>query len=71
VNDLPRLVRINEEGPILTARKIALIDSLSETCLRQIQWVSFVNPKNVPGWADAEAVAAGFRKREGVTDGGR
>jgi hydroxymethylglutaryl-CoA lyase len=48
-----------------------LIDSLSETGLRQIQCVSFVNPKNVPGWADAEAVAAGFRKREGVIDGGR
>jgi hydroxymethylglutaryl-CoA lyase len=77
MSDLPTSVRINEEGPregfqiekgpISTERKIALIDSLSQTGLKQIQCVSFVNPKNVPGWADAEAVTAGFTKREGVT----
>lgn len=77
MSDLPKAVRINEEGPregfqiekgpIATARKIALIDSLSDTGLKQIQCVSFVNPKNVPGWADAEAVTAGFRKRDGVS----
>jgi hydroxymethylglutaryl-CoA lyase len=77
MSDLPKSVRINEEGPregfqiekgpIATDRKIALIDSLSETGLAQIQCVSFVNPKNVPGWADAEAVTAGFRKRDGVS----
>jgi len=77
MSDLPKSVRINEEGPregfqiekgpISTARKIELIDSLSETGLKQIQCVSFVNPKNVPGWADAEAVTAGFTKRDGVS----
>ena len=77
MSDLPKSVRINEEGPregfqiekgpIPTARKIALIDSLSETGLKQIQCVSYVNPKNVPGWADAEAVTAGFKKRDGVS----
>ena len=77
MSDLPKSVRINEEGPregfqiekgpIATERKVALIDSLSETGLKQIQCVSFVNPKNVPGWADAEAVTAGFSKREGVS----
>ena len=77
MSDLPKSVRINEEGPregfqiekgpISTARKIALIDSLSETGLKQIQCVSFVNPKNVPGWADAQAVTAGFKKRERVS----
>jgi hydroxymethylglutaryl-CoA lyase len=77
MSDLPTSVRINEEGPregfqiekgpIATAQKIALVDSLSETGLKQIQCVSFVNPKNVPGWADAEAVTAGFRKRDGVS----
>lgn len=77
MSDLPTTVRINEEGPregfqiekgpIPTARKIELIDSLSETGLKQIQCVSFVNPKNVPGWADADAVTAGFKKRDGVS----
>lgn len=46
MSDLPTAVRINEEGPregfqiekgpIPTARKIELIDSLSETGLKQI-----------------------------------
>jgi hydroxymethylglutaryl-CoA lyase len=77
MSDLPTAVRINEEGPregfqiekgpIPTARKIELIDSVSETGLKQIQCVSFVNPKNVPGWADAEAVTAGFKKHDGVS----
>jgi hydroxymethylglutaryl-CoA lyase len=76
MSDLPRRVEIHEEGPregfqiepgpIATERKIALIDALSETGLRRIQVASFVNPKRVPGWADAEAVVAGFRKRDGV-----
>lgn len=55
-----------EKGPIPTARKIALIDALSETGLYQIQVASFVSPKAVPGMADAEAIAAGFRRRPGV-----
>ena len=73
---LPRRILINEEGPregfqiekgpIPTARKIALIDALSETGLRHIQIVSFVNPQLVPGWADAEAVVAGVRMKPGV-----
>ena len=76
MSDLPKSVRINEEGPregfqfekgpIPTARKIELIDSLSKTGLKQIQTVSFVPPKNVPGWSDAEEVARGFVKAPGV-----
>lgn len=76
MSDLPRRVEIHEEGPregfqiepgpIATAEKIALIDALSETGLRQIQIASFVNPKRVPGWADAEAVVRGIRPRAGV-----
>jgi hydroxymethylglutaryl-CoA lyase len=76
VSQLPKTVRINEEGPregfqiepgpIPTARKIALIDALSETGLEQIQLTSFVNPKRVPGCADADEVVAGFHPREGV-----
>jgi hydroxymethylglutaryl-CoA lyase len=74
--EFPKSVRINEEGPregfqiekgpIPTARKIDLIDSLSETGLKQIQTVSFVNPKNVPGMADAEEVVRGFTRKPGV-----
>ena len=77
MSDLPKYVRINEEGPregfqiekgpIPTERKIELIDRLSETGLKQIQIVSFVPPKNVPGMADADAVVAGFTRRPGVT----
>lgn len=74
--DMPKTVRINEEGPregfqiesgdIPTARKIELIEALSETGLKHMQIVSFVNPKKVPGMADAERVVAGFRPKPGV-----
>jgi len=76
MSDFPKAVRINEEGPregfqiekgpIATARKIELVDSLSRTGLRQIQVASFVNPKAVPGMADAEDVVRGFARRPGV-----
>ena len=66
MSDLPSFVQINEEGPregfqfekgaIATDRKIALIDALSQTGINHIQIVSFVNPKNVPGMADADDV---------------
>jgi hydroxymethylglutaryl-CoA lyase len=55
-----------EKGPIPTARKIELIDALSQTGLDRIQIVSFVNPKNVPGMADAEDVVRGFTPKPGV-----
>ena len=77
MSDLPKSVRINEEGPregfqfekgpIPTARKIELIDSLSKTGLKQIQTVSFVPPKNVPGMADADEVVKGFTRAPGVS----
>ncbi len=73
---LPTRIQINEEGPregfqfekgdIPTARKIELIDSLSRTGIDHIRIVSFVNPKRVPGMADAEEVVAGFDKRPGI-----
>ncbi|MBV8536814.1 MAG: hydroxymethylglutaryl-CoA lyase [Alphaproteobacteria bacterium] len=76
MSDLPQRVQITEEGPregfqieegpIATARKIELIDALSETGLTRIQVVSFVNPKLVPGMADAEQVVAGMRQVPGV-----
>jgi hydroxymethylglutaryl-CoA lyase len=72
MSDLPSFVRINEEGPregfqiegggIPTDRKVQLIDRLSATGLKQIQVASFVNPKRVPGMADAEQVVARFKR---------
>jgi len=76
MTDLPTRVTINEDGPregmqiekavIPTSDKIALIDALSQTGLREIQTVSFVSPKKVPQWADAEEVIAGITPRAGV-----
>jgi hydroxymethylglutaryl-CoA lyase len=76
MTDLPSRVLIQEEGPregfqfepaqIPTARKIELIDRLSDTGLHHIQIVSFVNPKLVPGMADAEDVVRGITPRAGV-----
>lgn len=76
MSDLPKSVEIHEEGPregfqiepgpISTADKIKLIEALADTGLRHIQACSFVNPKLVPGWADAEDVIAGFKPVDGV-----
>jgi hydroxymethylglutaryl-CoA lyase len=76
MSDLPTAVRISEEGPregfqfekgpISTERKIALIDALSQTGLDHIQIVSFVNPKNVPGMADADEVVDRVAPQPGV-----
>ena len=56
-----------EPGPISSENKIALIDALSETGLRYIQVCSFVNPRVVPGWADADTVARGFKVNPNVS----
>ncbi len=76
MSDLPKSVCITEEGPregfqiekgpIPTARKIELIDALSRTGLDHIQIASFVNPKLVPGMADADQVVQGIAPRPGV-----
>jgi len=76
MTDLPTHAEIHEEGPregfqiepgpISTADKIKLIEALAETGLKHIQACSLVNPRLVPGWADAEAVLTGFRARPGV-----
>ena len=76
MTDLPTHVEIHEEGPregfqiepgpISTADKIRLIEALAETGLRHIQVCSFVNPRLVPGWADAEAVVGGFNAKPGL-----
>ena len=76
MSDLPKHVDVHEEGPregfqiepgpISTADKIRLIEALAETGLTHIQACSFVNTRLVPGWADAEAVVAGFKAKPGV-----
>jgi len=77
MSDLPDRIDIVEEGPregfqiepgpIPTARKIELIDALSQTGVKHIQTVSFVNPKRVPGMADAGEVVAGIKRAPGVS----
>ncbi len=76
MSDLPKSVRIHEEGPregfqiesadIPTADKIAFVEALAETGLRQIDCVSYVNSQRVPGMRDAEEVAQAIRRRPGV-----
>jgi hydroxymethylglutaryl-CoA lyase len=76
MSDFPKSIRIVEQGPregfqfekqpVPTASKVALIDALSETGLKYIQTVSFVNPKMVPQMADAEDVVAGITAKQGV-----
>lgn len=74
--DLPKKISIHEEGPregfqiekgpIATADKVRFIDALSDTGLRDINVVSFVNPQRVPGMADADEVARAIRRPAGV-----
>jgi hydroxymethylglutaryl-CoA lyase len=75
MSDMPSSVEIIEEGPregfqseppLPTADKIKLIEALADTGLREINTCSFVNPRRVPQMADAEQIAAGIRRRQGV-----
>ena len=76
MSDLPRYVTLNEEGPregfqiepgpIATDAKIRFIETLAETGVRKIDCVSYVNPRKVPGMADAAEVMTGLRLRDGV-----
>lgn len=72
-----RFVRIFEVGPrdglqnekleIPAARKIELVDRLSECGFSRIEVTSFVSPKWVPQLADAEEVMAGITRRPGIS----
>jgi len=76
VADFPSRVQLCEEGPregfqieraaIPSADKIRLIDALSETGVEHIQTMSFVDPRRVPGMADAEAVLRGIKVKPGI-----
>ncbi|ENN86138.1 hydroxymethylglutaryl-CoA lyase protein [Rhizobium freirei PRF 81] len=56
----------NEKQPIDTARKIELVNLLSDCGFTRIEVTSFVSPKWVPQLADAAAVMAGIERRPGV-----
>ncbi len=76
VTDLPGNISITEEGPregfqiesasIVTEDKVRLIDALSQTGVEKIQVCSFVSPKLVPGWADADSVVEQFNPAPSV-----
>jgi hydroxymethylglutaryl-CoA lyase len=56
----------NEKVSFSTAQKLAFIERAVDFGVRRIEATSFVSPKLVPQMADADAVAAGLRRRPGV-----
>ena len=72
----PKQVSIFEVGPrdglqpepdfIPTEKKIELVNMLTDSGCQRIEVTSFVHPKWVPQMADAKAVLAGIRRKEGV-----
>jgi hydroxymethylglutaryl-CoA lyase len=76
MGDFPKLVHLKEVGPregfqfekrtIPLAERIALVDALSATGVKAIQFASFVSPKWVPQMADAEAFVTGIARAPGV-----
>lgn len=59
----------NEKGVIATVDKVALIDLLSTSGLRDIEVGSFVSPKWVPQMADTPAVLDAIKRVSGITYG--
>jgi hydroxymethylglutaryl-CoA lyase len=57
----------NEARPVATARKIELVDQLSDCGFTRIEVTSFVSPKWVPQMADAAEVMEGISRRPGVS----
>lgn len=57
----------NEQQPIATADKLALIERAIAAGSRRIEVTSFVNPRAVPQMADADDVCAGLPRRDDVT----
>jgi len=74
--DFPKSVEFHEEGPregfqiektiYPIEKRVAFIDALSETGLKQIQVGSMVNPKKVPTMADTPEVFKRINKKPGV-----
>jgi hydroxymethylglutaryl-CoA lyase len=57
----------NEKAVVPLAAKVAFIDALSASGLREIEAGAFVSPKAVPQMADSAAVFAAVRRAPGVT----
>ena len=75
MTDLPDRVSLREvgprvglqnEAPVPTESKVALIDALSRTGVRRIEAVSFVHPDAIPSMADAAQVWSAVRKSADV-----
>src|SRR6202020_1871846 len=75
VSDLPARISLREVGPrdglqnedpVPTGAKVALIDALSGTGVQRIEAVSFVHPKAIPQMADADEVWQRIRRADGV-----
>ena len=57
----------NEKQQVDTARKIELVNLLSDCGFERIEVTSFVSPKWVPQLGDAASVMAGIERRPGVS----
>jgi hydroxymethylglutaryl-CoA lyase len=56
----------NEKVSFTTEQKLMFIERAIDCGVRRIEATSFVSPKLVPQMADADAVAAGLKRRPGV-----
>jgi hydroxymethylglutaryl-CoA lyase len=75
MSDLPERISLREvgprdglqnEAPVPTGSKVALIDALSRTGVGRIEAVSFVHPRAIPSMADAAEVWAGVQRSDDV-----
>jgi hydroxymethylglutaryl-CoA lyase len=57
---------LQNEAPVPTADKVALLDALGKTGVRRIEAVSFVHPRAIPQMADADEVWAGAERNPDV-----
>ncbi|WOT04187.1 hydroxymethylglutaryl-CoA lyase [Shewanella youngdeokensis] len=58
---------LQNEAPVSTSDKVALIEDLAAAGVNRIEAASFVSPKWVPQMADSADVLNGIRRHEGVT----
>ena len=76
MSNLPRRVEFHEEGPregfqmeqgsFPLHDRLALIDALAASGLKQVQCASFVSPRAVPQMADSPELFASLKKRPGT-----
>ena len=75
MSDLPARISMREvgprdglqnESPVPTSAKVRLVDALSQTGVRRIEAVSFVNPRAIPQMADADDVWSAISRAPGI-----